>query len=310
MLIDILKMVLPVMLMLVLGKLCASKGVLTGEAQASIKDLVCNVLLPISLFNAFFTAHYDRTLVIMLLVNFSLAGVAMTLGYLLRRCVRPYERYFPMLLTCMEGGMIGYALYGVIAGGNLTGYAMADIGQSLFIFTVYLSMVARENGEKLGGMALVKNALSNRCFQFILAGILLGALGVRGVAGLEGVWGLYDEIVGFVTAPISGMILLVIGAQLSFSREMMKPVMTTVCLRAVINIVLCAIGCAVIFAFVPFDKQVFSAMAVQYIVPTCFVISVYAKGEADARYVATTLSVGTIAAALLFIPVTMMVAMI
>lgn len=300
---SILTLVLPVLCMLMLGRLCAARGIIGESAQEDIKNLMCNVLLPITLFRAFFTAPYDARLALVLGINFALAGLALAAGYALRPLVHPYGKYFPMLLTCMEGGMIGYSLYGVLTGGRLSAYAAVDIGQSLFIFTVYLSMIARENGARLSMGDMVRGALNNRCFRFILAGVALGALGVYGRIQDTAFWQVADSAMSFVTAPISGMILLVIGCQLRFERALLRPVIRTVAIRAVLNAALAAVGLLIIFALVPFDKELFFAMLVQYIVPTCFVLSVYVRGEADARYVSTALSVGTVAAALLFIPV-------
>ena len=53
------EMVLPVLLMFLLGWMCSRKGILSREGLAGIKTLVGNVLLPVVLFNAFFTAEYS-----------------------------------------------------------------------------------------------------------------------------------------------------------------------------------------------------------------------------------------------------------
>ena len=53
---SIAQMVLPVLLMFLLGWLCNKKQIFTAQGLAGIKALVGSVLLPVVLFNAFFTA--------------------------------------------------------------------------------------------------------------------------------------------------------------------------------------------------------------------------------------------------------------
>ena len=53
---SILEMVCPVILMFLLGWLCNRKRIFNAQGLAGIKALVGSVLLPVVLFNAFFTA--------------------------------------------------------------------------------------------------------------------------------------------------------------------------------------------------------------------------------------------------------------
>ena len=65
-------------------------------------------------------------------------GAALAAGYALRRFVKPYGRFMPLLMTSAEGGMLGYALYALLCGADQTKtYAMVDIGQTVFGFTVF-----------------------------------------------------------------------------------------------------------------------------------------------------------------------------
>ena len=66
-------------------------------------------------------------------------GAALAAGYALRRFVKPYDRFMPLLMTGAEGGMLGYALYALLCGADQTKmYAMVDIGQTMFAYTVFL----------------------------------------------------------------------------------------------------------------------------------------------------------------------------
>ena len=54
---QIFSMVLPVLALIIIGRLCAAWGILNDERHAGLKDLIGSILLPVTLFNAFFTAE-------------------------------------------------------------------------------------------------------------------------------------------------------------------------------------------------------------------------------------------------------------
>ncbi len=113
---QIISMVLPVLVMIVLGRVCARTGVLNDERHAGLKALIGDVLLPVVLFQAFFTAEYSGKLLLVFVLVFAGCLLALAAGYLLRRFVAPYGRFMPLLMTSFEGGMLGYSLYALLAG--------------------------------------------------------------------------------------------------------------------------------------------------------------------------------------------------
>ena len=100
---SILEMVFPVLLMFLLGWLCSRKRILSPEGLAGIKALVGNVLLPVVLFNAFFTAEYSGKIALTFAVVYLSCGLGLGMGFLLRRFVKPYGKFFPFLVTDFEG---------------------------------------------------------------------------------------------------------------------------------------------------------------------------------------------------------------
>ena len=57
---QILAKVLPVLVMIILGRVCATKGILNDEQHAGLKNVIGDILLPVVLFQAFFTAARIR----------------------------------------------------------------------------------------------------------------------------------------------------------------------------------------------------------------------------------------------------------
>ena len=298
---QIISMVLPVLVMIVLGRVCARMGVLNDERHAGLKAIIGDILLPVVLFQAFFTSEYSGKLLLVFALVFAGCLLALAAGYLLRRFVAPYGRFMPLLMTSFEGGMLGYSLYALLAGAGKTSvYAMVDIGQTMFAYTVFLAALKSAGGEKLTPRAMVRNMLTNKACVGMLLGVLLGALGVYKAIAPTGLGTVLLSLMDFITRPTSALILLVVGYQLRFSRKLLRPVATTLGLRLLVMVGVMGIVSAVLFAIVPYDKLLMLALMLQYTLPAPFIIPLFADMGEDGEYVATTLSLGTVLTVVLF----------
>ena len=298
---QILSMVLPVLVMIALGRLCAVRGILNDERHAGLKAIIGDILLPVVLFNAFFTAQYDGKLVLVFVLVFLGCLIALLAGYALRRFVAPYGRFMPLLMTSFEGGMLGYALYALLAGQeHLATYAMVDIGQTMFAYTVFLAALKSVEGGRMSPGAMLQNMLSNKACIGMLLGIVLGALGVHRALAPTAFGQVLTELIAFVTAPTSALILLVVGYQLRFSRKLLRPVATTLGLRLLVMMGVMARVSLTLFAIIPYDRLLMLALMLQYTLPAPFIIPLYADLKEDGEYVSTTLSLGTVLTVVLF----------
>ena len=299
---QILSMVLPVLTMILLGRLCATKGILNDERHAGLKAIIGDILLPVVLFNAFFTAKYDGKLLLVFALVFSSCLLALIAGYALKKFVKPYDRYMPLLMTSFEGGMLGYALYALVAGQSQTAtYAMVDIGQTMFAYTVFLAALKSAEGGRMSPGAMVSNMAHNKACIGMTLGIVLGALGVHKMIAPTAFGQVLTELISFITAPTSALILLVVGYQLNFSKKLMKPVAITLALRTGVMLVIFGVVSAILFAIIPYDKLLMLALMLQYTLPAPFIIPLFADLKEDGEYVSTSLSMGTLLSVVLFV---------
>ena len=298
---EILSKVLPVLVMIVLGRLCETKQIINDEQHACLKAIVGDILLPVVLFQAFFTADYGKRMLLVFVLVFVGYGAALAAGYALRRFVKPYDRFMPLLMTSAEGGMLGYALYALLCGADQTKtYAMVDIGQTVFAYTVFLTALKAAGGEKMTPKFIMKNIVTNKGCIGMLSGIVLGALGVYRAIDGTAAGEIVSSLLSFITAPTSALILIIMGYQLHVSKQLLRPVLTTMGLRLGVLAVVCAAVSGILFAVIPFDKGLLLALMLQYTLPAPFIIPLYADLGDDAEYVSTTLSLGTVLAVLLF----------
>lgn len=304
MLIQTIAMVLPVLVMLLIGMVCRQKNILTPEGLAGIRAVIGEIMLPLVLFNAFFTAAYGRSMLVIFLCTYCGFGLALCAGFLLRRLARPHERYLPFLVTSSEIGMLGYALYTLIAGAqNTSVLASVDIGQTVFSYTVWLTCLKIADGQKASVRDIVESFVHNKPAMGMLLGIIGGILGLGKLVLASPAAAVYTQAVSFISAPTGALILIVVGYDLTFSKELMKPVITTALLRIAVMGCMYLACSALIFRLLPYDKLLNMALMLACILPAPFVIPLFARHlDQDAGYVSTTYSVQTLAAIALFVP--------
>ncbi|MBR5560878.1 MAG: hypothetical protein IKU73_05630, partial [Clostridia bacterium] len=228
--------------------------------------------------------------------------IALAAGFALKKFVKPYDKYMPLLMTSFEGGMLGYALYALVAGQSQTAiYAMVDIGQTMFAYTVFLAALKSAEGGRMSPKAMVSNMIHNKACIGMTLGIMLGALGVHKAIAPTSFGVVLTELISFITAPTSALILLVVGYQLNFSKKLMKPVAITLALRTVVMAAVFGIVSAILFAIIPYDKLLMLALMLQYTLPAPFIIPLFADLKEDGEYVSTSLSMGTLLSVVLFV---------
>ena len=303
MLLSIARMVIPVIFTFLLGCFCRQKQIVSPDGIRGIRSLVSNVLLPVTLFNAFFTAEYSGKIALTFCTVFLACTIGLIAGFLLRRFAAPHGKFMPFLVTNFEGGMLGYALYNLLYPGRTSIFAMADIGQTLCAHTVFLVALVAVSGDGASPLDAMKRAIRTPALIGSLLGVLLGILGVgKAVTGAAS-GAIVTDLISFITAPTSALILIIVGYDLSFRRELMRPVGATLCLRLAVMAALTVFSYAVVFHFIPFDKPLFVALLLAYSLPAPFIVPLYADVTGHADYISTTLSLETVLSLLLFIGV-------
>lgn len=299
--IPVLEMVLPVIVMLFLGYLCRAKNLVTKEGLAGIKSVISNITLPVVLFKAFYTTDYSLRSVLGFVIIFTSCVLALLAGYALNRFVAQ-SKLMPYLLSGFEVGMLGYALYGLLAGTDKLSYmASVDLGQVLFVYTVYLTLLKNATGQKTDVKGILLSMVKNPAFQGVAIGIIVGITGLGGFISASPVGGIFSEIIEMITLPTAGMILIIVGYELSMRRDLVGPVVKTIAFRVAVMAVLLCISAFIMFSLLPFDKNLFMAMVLLFSLPAPFIIPLYADVESEGVYISTTLSMNTLVTIFIFI---------
>jgi len=300
-LIQVLQTVLPVILVIVIGILCRSGGKLSREGVNALKSVAVDIALPAVLLNAFATADYSLRSIVIPLIMFLICIAGWALGKASGKMLRMQSRFVPFLTTGFEAGMLGYTLYTMLYGAEqAANFALVDLGQVLFVFTLYKILLNMDSAQKGNGMSLVREMFSSPVILAIIAGLLLGATGLYRALIPSGISSVFDACVSFVSAPTSVLILLSIGYDLVLKDIRWGETCKVVALRFGIMLVLMAAAIGAVSALFGYDRALTGAIIVMFILPPPFVLPVFAD-DADQRvYISSALSVSTLAAVAAF----------
>ena len=295
-LISVLETALPVFLALGLGMLCRSRNFLTREGIDALKKVVLNLTLPFVLLNAFATAEYSAAALILPLMMFFICCLALALGFLIIRLTGMKSRLAPFLASGFEAGMLGYALFVLLfPEESVSQFALPDIGQTLFVFTLYKVLLSGKRDVK----AIAKDMATTPILWAVLAGVLIGATGLYGVMQKYRISGILDASTSFLSAPTGMIILLTVGYDLVIRDIPWKKTGGLIAMRLVVMAV--CLGVMILLNRTVLSGMLFEGAAVlMVLLPPPYVIPVFADEPSERVQIASALSALTLVTMILF----------
>ena len=291
---DVLQIIMPVLVMIILGMLCRKWKILTGEGVANMKVLVTNVMLPVAIFHALATAEYNKETGILILIMLIMLIVSFSLGFVLKPFLKgKYQRYLPFMVSVYEGGLMAYPLYTSLCGSeNLSHVAVLDIAGLLFGFSIYMGMLGQvEDGGKIRTPAFIASVL----------GIIAGLSKIIIILLDSPFGGVYQSVENILTTSVTAIILLVVGYSMELNANLLKPCITTILIRMILQGVMMA---GVLFAVHSLvgDSQIVNLAIITYMSsPATFSMQTFMKDEEGSAYVSTTNSMYCLVSILVYI---------
>lgn len=296
MLIHVLYTALPVFVALFIGILCRKKSILSREGIDALKKLAVDITLPAVLFSAFATAEYTAKSMLVPLFVFALCVAALGLGFLLKKLTKCESRLMPYLMTGFEAGMLGYGLFALLyPSQSSSSFAIIDLGQVLFVFTVYKGLLMGKGS----GKELFKQAFSSPVLWAIIAGMLFGITGLYAGLKPSGIASVIDKLAEFIAAPTSCLILISIGYDLEFKETPWKRVLSYTVQRVIIMAVIFA-AALIINRHVLGRIMHEGALLLMFILPAPYVLPIFTDAEGERTDISSTLSVMTLLSLVLF----------
>ena len=285
---------LPVFLALMLGMLCRSKGFLSREGVDALKKVVLNITLPAVLFQAFATTQYTVDTLILPVTMFGICCLALALGFLITKLSGNQSRLSPFLASGFEAGMLGYALFALLfPGESASRFAILDLGQTLFVFTLYKVLLSGKRDWR----AIGRDMLTSPILWAVAAGVVTGASGLYQALG--SVSGILDSVTGFISAPTGMIILLTVGYDLVLGDIPWKKTAGAIAMR--LGVMAVCLGVLLGLNRWVLGGAIFPGAAIlMVLLPPPYVIPVFADEPAERVQIASALSALTLVTIVLF----------
>lgn len=294
---EIMSVVLPVILTLGLGYFSRTKKLINASGIAGIKALVMNFCLPAVLIAAFYKTEFNFSSFMISATMVLVCLVALLLGFLLKRLFKIQNPLMPFLCTGFEAGMMGYGLYAMLFGAaNVRHFAMIDLGQVLFVFTLYMALLNRQKAVSIKQTLL--EMVKSPVFLAILLGVLLGATGIGTWIGKGPAGSTVAAVFDYISAPTGMLMIFVVGYGLQWKKEALKTALAAAVCRLLIMAVLCVACVFVISKVTTMTRELFWAIVLMFSLPAPFVLPVFTDAE-DAS-VNTNLSIYALLSILIF----------
>lgn len=291
---EVLRILLPVMLTLGIGMLCRKRRILSREGVDALKKTAVSIGLPAVLLHTFAAAEYSLATLVVPLMMFGVCILAWLLGKRIGPLLGLKNRFVPFLTTGFEAGMLGYALYSLLYGTErMADFARIDLGQVLFVFTLYKILLGREEADRPTARQLLREMALSPIILAIVCGVALGVSGAYQALQASGAGSVLDACTDFLAAPVSALILIAIGYDLVFDDIPWKEALLSVGLRLAIMILLAA-GMLGIFRVLWPEADWSRAVWLMFLLPPPYVLPVFSTDEKQRTYLSAVLSLSTV----------------
>ena len=210
--------IIPILFCASMGVMAKAKNLMTAAQIEGLPQFVVRLALPCVLFNSCLTAQISVESLGSMGIAFAGSLIGALLAFHVRKKQLPYSN-LPLLACSMETGMLGIPLT-ILLFGSAQAYRMGvlDLAQS-FICIHVISILSADTGSNPNFGKLLKKVLTSPLMLCSLSGLALNLLGIRAILDDIGALALISECAGFVSQPVSALMLFCVGYNFSFTRE-------------------------------------------------------------------------------------------
>lgn len=178
---------------------------------------------------------------------------------------------------------------------SLSEFSLLDIGQTLFVFTLFKILLSGKTDIKAVGRDMITSPI----LWAVFAGVLIGAAGLYGAMEKWGIQGILNSATDFLSAPTGMIILLTVGYDLVLGDIPWKRTAGLIAMRLVI-MALC-LGVLILLNRTLLQGMIFEGAALlMVILPPPYVIPVFADEPSERVQISSALSALTLVTMVLF----------
>lgn len=212
------QVVAPIFAAILLGMLAKRKQWVTVENVQGFQSFVMKIGLPCAIFNSCLTARIGAESLssMALALPTVLAGALWAFRY--GRKKLPYYN-LPQLFCAQESGMLGIPLFMILFGADQA-YRMGilDLTQSVVAIPV-IAILSSDAGENPTPSQVLRKVFSSPLMIMSLLGLALNFSGAGVWMANRGILGILTETTGFLSQPISALMLFSVGFNFSLAKD-------------------------------------------------------------------------------------------
>lgn len=290
----ILETIVPVFLMIALGKFLKAKNVISDSGIACIKSISTNVFLPVMAFDTLIHGNFSSKSIVLIIIELVVLFSAFGLGFLFKRFFdEKVNGYVPYAMTTYEGGLFGWALIALLVGSKsdaMFSIVSMDIFSGIFCFTVMSTGLKLLAGQKMSGKEICISIVTNPLIIAVVLGFIGAFFHLGDIIDNSKFAALYTKTTNFFIQPLSPMILICIGSGLVFDWNVLKKGLKLAAFRYAVQIVLCVLVLVTINFTVGLSTALKIALLVYFFCPTSFLLSMYATDKDSIEFTSGYLS--------------------
>lgn len=217
------QIVLPIFAAILLGILARKKQWVTAENIQGFQTFVMKIGLPCAIFNSCLTARIGAESITSMALALPTVFLGAVWAFRFGRKKFPYHN-LPQLFSAQETGMLGIPLFMLLFGADQA-YRMGilDLTQSVVAIPV-IAILSSDAGENPSASMVVRKVLSSPLMIMSLLGLSLNLSGAGKWMEDMGILGMVTETTGFLSQPISALMLFSVGFNFSMAKGSRKAI--------------------------------------------------------------------------------------
>lgn len=298
----ILETVLPVFIMIALGKFLSAKKIISDSGIASIKNLSVNVFLPVMAFDTLIHGKFSTDNLLLIGLELFVLFGAFGMGFVFKRFFdKELNGYVPFAMATYEGGLFGWSLIAILVGSrNLDAIVSMDIFSGIFCFTVMATGLKFLAGQKMTRREITLSIVTNPLIISVVLGFIGAAFHLGDLIDSSSAAGLYTKVTNFFIQPLSPMILICIGSSLVFDGKVLSKGLKLAAFRYGLQIALLAIVLLVITSTIGLTPVLKVSLIMYFFCPTSFLLNMYATDKKALEFTSGYLSLQILISLVIF----------
>ena len=293
------QVVAPIFVSILLGMLAKKKSWVSPEGIQGFQDFVMKIGLPCVVFNSCLTADMGAESVSSMAFVLPLMILSTLWAFRARKKQFPYYN-LPQLFCAQETGMLGIPLFMILFGADQAyRVGVLDLTQAVTAYPV-IAILSSGAGANLSVPQIAKKVITSPLMLMSLLGLALNFSGVGDWLDSVGVGAVITESTGFLSQPISALMIFSVGYNFSLSKESRKAVFRI----SALHFVLFAVFCGIIqlgLCLVPnMDALTRWAILLYCFLPASYLAPALGRGKEDREMASGVCSILTVTSLMVF----------